>query len=294
MAEGKAYTLDKLQKRIGRIRKIGAIFAPSYFKPGVKSVDGKEVFLETEKGKVRVLTYNMDEKEILPLFINIHGSGFVFGNAEMDDPFMPRLAKTAGVKIISIDYCLAPEHPFPEAIEECYAVALYAKSHPDEFGIDPNRIAVGGHSAGGNFTAAIQLMDKDRQKLGLKCLILDYPPLDVYTDASEKPKGTIPVKVSRMFDACYCVDAEKRKNPLISPLFATKEQLETFPPTLIITASKDSLCKEGELFCERLIESGVKVSHKRYEAHHGFNLSPGTDSDDSWLLMAEFLKMNLA
>ncbi|MGM9928861.1 MAG: alpha/beta hydrolase [Lachnospiraceae bacterium] len=293
MAHSKTYTLEKLQKRIGWIRKFGAFFSPSYFKAGVKSGDGTEMFLETEKGIVRVLTYNMDDKQALPLFINIHGSGFVFGNAEMDDPFMLRLAKNAGVKIISIDYSLAPEHPFPTAIEECYAVALYAKQHPEEFGIDANKIAVGGHSAGGNFSAAIQLMDAERQMLGLKCLILDYPPLDVYTDGSDKPKGTLPVKLSRMFDACYCVDVGARKNPLISPIFATTEELATFPPTLIITASKDSLCKEAELFRDRLSEAGVKVSHKRYEAHHGFNLRAGANSDDSWQLMADFLIMYL-
>lgn len=293
MAHAKTYTLEKLQKRIGRLRKFGAAFAPSFFKPGAKNRDGIEMFLETEKGAVRVLAYNMDDGRTLPLFINIHGSGFVFGNAEMDDPFMLRLAKGADAKIISIDYRLAPEHPFPTAIEECYAVALYAKQHPEEFGIDAGKIAVGGHSAGGNFSAAIQLMDAERQMLGLKCLILDYPPLDIYTDASEKPKGTLPVGLSRMFDACYCVDAEARKNPLISPMFATEGQLATFPPTLIITASKDSLCEEAELFRDRLSEAGVEVSHKRYEAHHGFNLSPGADSDDSWQLMAGFLKEHL-
>ena len=252
-----------------------------------------EQFLETEKGSVRVLTYNMSDERKLPLFINIHGGGFVLGDPTTDDPFMARLAQKADIKIISIDYSLAPEHPFPTVLEECYAVALYAKQHPDEFGIDEQRIAVGGHSAGGNFSAAIQLMDTERQLLDLKCLILDYPPLDVYKDAGEKPRGTIPKSIARMFDACYCIDIEARKNPLISPVYAPKEQLQSYPPTLIITASKDSLCNEAEHFRDLLLDAGVTVLHKQYKAPHAFNLKPGTNADDSWQLMADFLKQHL-
>ncbi|MGN1019965.1 MAG: alpha/beta hydrolase [Aristaeellaceae bacterium] len=293
MAHPKAYTLEKLQRRMARIRRLGARFAPAYFKPGAGRRDGAEMFLDTERGRVRVLGYRMEDSRTLPLMINIHGSGFVFGNAEMDDPFMLRLAQRADVKILSIDYSLAPEHPFPAAIGECYAVALYARQHPEELGIDPDRIAMGGHSAGGNFTAAVQLMDAARSLLGLRCLILDYPPLDVYTDAADKPRGTLPVRLSRMFDACYCADAEARRNPLVSPLFAPAEALAAFPPTLIITASRDSLCQEAERFRDRLREAGVQVSHQRYEAHHGFNLRPGADADASWALMADFLKQHL-
>ena len=288
------YTQEQLQKKVNRMRGLmSAVMAISdkiLRKP--KIIAGKELFLDTEEGKVKVLSYNMDSPDRLPLFVNIHGSGFTIGDAGMDDPFMPNIAENANVKIISIDYSLAPEAPFPIALNECYAVVKYAKEHPDEFGIDPGRIAVGGQSAGGNFTAGICLMEGEEKALGLKCAILDYPPLDVYTDASLKPhpRGSIPNFMSRMFDACYCNDKEARKNPLVSPVYATEEQVSHFPPTLVITAGRDSLCEEGEVFKDKLQEAGVDVTHKRFNAVHGFNLKAGEDADESWRLIIGHIK----
>ena len=260
-----------------------------------KTIVGKEMFLDTDEGRVKVLAYNLENEETLPLFVNIHGSGFTIGDAGMDDPFMMNIALSANVKIISIDYSLAPEAPFPIALGECYAVVKYAKEHPDEFGIDAGRIAVGGQSAGGNFTAGICLMDSEKKELGLKCVILDYPPMDIYTDASEKPhpRGSIPNFMSRMFDACYCNDREARKNPLVSPVFAAADQIRSFPPTLVITASRDSLCEEGEVFKDKLRDAGVDVTHKRFNAVHGFNLKPGEEADESWSLIIAHLNRYL-
>lgn len=86
------------------------------------------------------------------------------------------------------------------------------------------------------------------KELDIKCLILDYPPLDIYTDVylKPRPKGSLPPKMCRIFDACYCSNKEEGKNPLISTVFATIDQVKSFPPTLILTASMDSLCKEAE------------------------------------------------
>ena len=290
----KKYTQEQLQKKVNRIRRLMSVVMTVsdkiLRKPRI--IIGRERLLATDEGMVKVLTYNMENSETLPLFVNIHGSGFTIGDAGMDDPFMMNIAENANVKIISIDYSLAPEAPFPKALNECYAVVKYAKENPGEFGIDANRIAVGGQSAGGNFTAGICLMEHERKQLGLKCVILDYPPLDVYTDAGEKPhpKGSIPNFMSRMFDACYCNDKEARRNPLISPVYALPDYLKSFPPTLVITASRDSLCEEGERFKDMLLEAGVDVTHRRFNAMHGFNLKPGADADESWRLIIEHLK----
>ena len=287
----KAYTDEQLRRKVKRMRGLMSVFAPSMTSKSKKRV-GAEQFLETDEGRIRVLTYNLANPEKLPLFINIHGGGFVIGSPEMDDPFMMNIAEKANVKILNVEYSLSPEHPFPKALNECYAVVKYAKEHPEEFGIDPMRIAVGGQSAGGNLTAAICLMEREKNLLGIKCAILDYPPLDIYTDATEKPrpKGALPVFVSKIFDPSYLNDKESRKNPLISPVFADIDQLLAFPPTLVITASRDSLCAEAEKFRDNLITAGVDVTHKRFEAKHGFNLNPSPESDESWEMIAAHLK----
>ena len=288
----KVWTEKQLIRKVNRIRFLMSVFEAFKKK---KKISGTEVFLYTDEGKVRVLTYNMDNPQRLPLYINIHGGGFALGNAEMDDPFMPDIASKANVKIINIDYSLAPEFPFPKALNECFAVVKYAKEHPDEFGIDPDKIAVGGQSAGGNLSAGICLLDKDTKSLGIKCLILDYPPLDLYTDAGLKPlpKGSLPVFLCRLFDAGYCNNKEARKNPLISPVFATIDDVRSFPPTLVISASRDSLCGEDERFRDKLIEAGVAVTHKRFDDIHGFNLNPGANSDESWGMITDHLKRHL-
>jgi acetyl esterase len=262
-----------------------------------KKPHGKELFIPTDAGPVRVLGYNLDRPETLPLFVDMHGGGFTLGHAEMDDPFMLGAAEAAGVKILSVDYSLAPQHPFPQALNECYGVVKYVKKHPEEFGIDPDNIAVGGHSAGGNLGAGICLLDAERNELGLKALILDYPPLDLHTDPHLKPrpKKAIPPWLACGFDAAYTASREAAKNPLISPCFATTRQLSSFPPTLIISAGQDSLAAEEAVFKDKLESAGVPVTYRLFEGcPHGFTLREGPDADEAWRMMIDFLRRTLA
>lgn len=289
--EEKVYTREQLLKKVRFLKWANPITGKKQ-----KNRAGKEMFLDTDMGSIRVLAYNMERPERLPLFVNIHGGGFMLGSPMMDDPYMMPVALDADVKILSIDYSLSPKAVFPQAVDECYAVVKYAKAHPAEFGIDPDHIAVGGHSAGGNLSAAVCLKDADTRELGIDCAILDYPPLDMYTDPYQKqqPKGSLPPRICRIFDACYCLEKEERKNPLISPVYADEAKLSAFPPTLIITAGRDSLCDEGEVFRNKLIEAGVDVTHKRFaDSPHGFTLSNKPDASEAWRMMTVFLKRHL-
>lgn len=257
---------------------------------------GTELFFDTRRGRVRVLGYHLDAAGILPLYVNMHGGGFVAGSAEMDDPFMPRVAADAGVRIFNVDYSLAPERPFPSAIEECYEVVRFAREHASKFGIDPGRIAAGGHSAGGNFAAALALMDAERRELDLRALILDYPPLDVYTDGAEKPRyeDAILPDISRLYDACYMPARENRKNPLVSPVYASDEALAQLPPTLVITAGRDSLREEAEAFAVRLMHLGVEVTYRCFlTSTHGFTHQPVPQAQNAWRLIINHLKTAL-
>ena len=290
----KPLTKKQLQRKIGLYRLLLPLLQKAARTP--KKLHGKELFLVTEAGGVRVLAYNLDRPQTLPLFVDIHGGGFTMGCAEMDDPWMSDVAERAGVKILSIDYSLAPEHPFPKALDECYGVMKYAKEHAEELGIDPGSMAVGGHSAGGNLSAGICLLDGERRQLGLKALILDYPPLDLHTDPylKPRPKKAIPPRLARLFDIAYCGSRQAAKNPLISPSFATDEQLGSFPPTLMISAGQDSLAAEELAFKDRLESTGVPVSYRRFDGSpHGFTLNGGPDATEAWQMMIDFLQHHL-
>jgi len=286
----KELTRAQLQKKIDQVRFLMPLLSKASRLP--KVLKGKEQYMNTEKGKIRILTYNMEKTEKLPLFVNIHGGGFTAGTPEADDLYMMDIANRANVKIINIDYSLSPEVEFPVALNECYAVIAYARKHPDEFGIDPDSIAVGGHSAGGNLSAAVCLKDAATKELDLKGLVLDYPPMDIYTDGYLKPmpKGAIPPKMSRVADASYCHKKADRKNPLVSPAFATVDQVKSFPPTLVITASGDSLCTECEVFKDTLIKAGVDVTFKRFEAKHGFTHEDTPMAKEAWGMIIEHIK----
>ncbi|SDY10382.1 acetyl esterase [Evansella caseinilytica] len=290
----KVFTREQLQRKV----KLFQWLAARSTRAGWHRKDraGKELFLETEEGKLRVLAYNLEKTEQLPLLINLHGGGFILGSPEMDDPYLMNVADNANVKILSIDYSLSPGEVFPKALNECYAVVKYAKEHAKEFGIDPEKIAVGGHSAGGNLSVALCLKDGETKELGIKCLLLDYPPLDLHTDPylKPRPKGALSPKMSRIFDACYCNSKEARKNPLISPVFSAADQLKAFPPTLILTAGYDSLRKEAEDFRDKLTQVGVDITYQCFtNSRHGFTLSDKADAVEGWQMMIDHLNRYL-
>lgn len=288
-------TRAQIQRRVGFFRFLTSIFGRKMMGADHKPF-GRELFLDTEVGKVRVLAYGLEDATILPLYVNIHGSGFTMGHAEMDDRFMPGIAAKAGVKIVSIDYSLAPEAMFPVALNECYAVVKYAKEHAAELGIDPENLAIGGQSAGGNLSAAVCLLQAERKEFVLKALVLDYPPLDIHTDPYLKPqpKKALRPGMCRLFDAAYAGDREAARNPLISPYYATLDRLRSFPPTLVITAGRDSLAAETEAFKDKLIEAGVEVAFRRFEgARHGFNLMDEPGAEESWQMISDHLARHL-
>ncbi len=266
---------------------------------------GSPVTFDTEEGPVRALTYGFENIEVKPLLIDIHGSGFVLGSAAMDDPFMTQFAEECNVKVINIDYPLAPDVMFPTALNQCYALIRYAKTHGGELGIDPDRIMLMGHSAGGNLCAAIGIMENSDPKVNVRGIILDHPPTDLSLDAYEKPqpKGCLPPAMCHIFDAAYCKEDE-RADPLVSPALATGDMVDRFPPTLIITAGQDSLADETERFKDTLVSAGVTVRYKRFEgAIHGFTImtekqSKGREglykkSLEAWQMMLDFVNDNI-
>nr|WP_154984098.1 alpha/beta hydrolase [Paenibacillus xylanexedens] len=259
----------------------------------------KEYIIPTSAGETRVLVYVPNPKKkneqalTWPVFFNMHGGGFVLGQADGDDPWCRLIADRAACLVVNIDYKLAPEHKFPTAVHECYDVVKWMHSNADQFSANATMFAIGGHSAGGNLAASVCLLNRERGgELPILLQIIDYAVLDVATEPGEKPDfpEAIPAHVARTFNAMYLSKPEDASNPLVSPLLA--ESLSNLPEALIITAERDSLAEEARAYAAKLEADGVKVTHKEYAgAVHGFTHHGDIEmAEDAWYLMSDKLR----
>lgn len=287
----KQQQLEIAQKLREAVVGSGSALRPS----SLPSVQRQEIIIPSSVGGTRVLVYKPDNAlfALLPVYVNMHGGGFIFGNAEMDDVWCRVMADRAGCAVVNVDYSLAPEHKFPTAVHECYEVVKWIHEHPEQFSINPEKIAVGGHSAGGNLAAALCLLNRQLgNELSIVYQIIDYAPLDLDTDPSLKPKfeEAIPAEIARKFNSLYLETMEDARNPLASPIFA--ESLHGLPEALVITAERDSLAPEGDQYAERLKQAGVKVLYKQYKgAAHGFtHFGDLVVAEDAWHLMSDKLR----
>lgn len=240
-------------------------------------VEGREVFIPIDGGSMRALYYGDTCGKMKPLFVDIHGGAFIFASPEEDDYFCSRLHKQLGMTVISLDYPLSPEAKHPEALNAVYAAILSLRNHAQEWGIDPDNISIGGHSAGGNLAAAVCLLAKQRDDLKLRCQMLAYPWVDPgctlpaerrYHDEYDLPQDLLDFAAG-----CYADADSLRSDALCSPVRAEISQLEGLPPAILITCEHDSLRTEGEEYARKLILAGVEVSFKRQSnAGHGFTI----------------------
>ena len=232
-----------------------------------------------------------------PVLINLHAGGFVQGRPEQDDVFMRILVDAVGCAVFNIDYKLAPKYKFPANLEDVYETIQWIIKNKKELNIDPGRIAICGHSAGGNFSAAICMMAQERKEFKLVLQILDYPPLDIYKDPYLKTnvptmKYAIPSMVAVVFNKCYLAKPEDAQNPLVSPVYAKIEDLKGLPPALIFTAENDTLWEEGEQYANMLKEAGVNVLYKKFLgcAHEFSHNGPAEARKELWETIAVGLK----
>lgn len=204
----------------------------------------------------------------LPALVYFHGGGWVLGGLDSHDRECRALANLSGCTVIAVDYRLAPEHPFPAAVEDAYAATRYIADHATEFEIDPQRIAVGGDSSGGNLAAVVTLIAREKGGPKLVFQLLVYPGVDLTDDhrpsAIEFAEGHFLTRpLMNYFADLYVPKVEDRRHVQVSPLYAT--DFRGLPPALVITAECDLLRDQGELYGQKLREAGVPVSLKRYD-----------------------------
>jgi acetyl esterase len=225
------------------------------------------------QGDIPLRIYQPFGKAPWPVLVYFHGGGWVLGDIETYDATM-RLLCQKGILVIAVDYRLAPEHPYPAAIEDCYAAVLWVSEHGESLGGDVSRLAVGGDSAGGNLAAVVTLMAKEQQKPTIDKQLLLYPATDAGSmapsifDNGEGYFLTLPLM--RWFFRHYTKGVDVHwSEPTISPLRA--KNMRDLPRALIMTAEYDPLRDEGEVYAAKLRAFGVPAVCTRYQgAIHAF------------------------
>jgi acetyl esterase len=219
-------------------------------------------------GVVPVRAYRPEGQGALPVIAYFHGGGWAVGSIDSFDAVCRALANASGAVVASVGYRLAPEHPFPAALEDCVAVTRWLGIQAHEVGADPTRLAVAGDSAGGNLAVGVARRLGDR----LKALALIYPVCDAglntpsYRDFKER-YGLTAAGMQRYWN--LYLDGADGLQADASPLRA--DDLAGLPPAYVLTSEFDVLRDEGEALVQQLREAGVDVTHRRFEGTiHGF------------------------
>jgi acetyl esterase/lipase len=257
--------LSAKEKIVATRQMMGTLASLSYPSESVSRIEHFDI--PSPAGRVPVRLYAAHREEALPIaapiFVYYHGGGFVAGDLESQDTLLRALANRARCIVISVAYRLAPEDPYPAANDDAWTALTWIADHASEIGVDPQRLAIGGDSAGGLLAAWVaQKAAKTGQKLRLQVLL--YPNLDAtMSRPSWRELGTGAYFVSHAqmiewYDA-YLPPGIDRKDPKVSPLFATN--LTGVAPALIITADHDPLHDEGDEYATKLKAANISVDH---------------------------------
>jgi acetyl esterase len=255
-------------------------------------VEIRHLAIAGPNGDIPIRLYLPDCAGPCPVIVNIHGGGFVSGSLNMDNHRCTFLARRLRAAIVSVDYRLAPENPFPAALEDCHSALQWAASGMGGRLFDAARIAVLGSSSGGNLAACAALLSRDRRGPSILAQVLIYPVCDDDVDRGSYLRYGSGYFLSREHMRWYIAQYRNPSAPLppgyYMPLKAAN--LENLPPALVITAQFDPLLDEARLFAARLSEAGVRVVHLNYEGTiHGF-LSASPTSRSSTLALEECAK----
>lgn len=229
--------------------------------------------IATPAHDLRIRTYRPERSGNLQCLVYFHGGGWVIGSIETHDGLCRSIANAAGCVVLSVDYRLAPEHPFPAATEDAFNAVQWVAENAETLGIDRRRVAVGGDSAGGNLAAVAALMARDRGGPPLAAQLLLYPITDCDLDTASYLAYADGHLLTRdamaWFFKHYVPEGGSADEPYISPLRA--ESHRGLPPALIITAECDPLCHEGNAYARHLEAAGVPVQCRCYPGMiHGF------------------------
>lgn len=280
---------------VARINFVNAIRSMSAAQEGMDAIRVGSVtdVVVTETGlDTKLKIYLPDGDGPFPVLFYLHGGGFILGSYLGDEPRARYITVNADCAVVSVDYALAPEHPWPEAINEVYTVMKWTIDNAEKYKIDTSRIAVGGSSSGGNIAATMCIMAHEKKEFKISYATLIYPPLDLSIDPAKKFKPwmnhDLTPEMAEIFNRMYFREGGNPTNPLVSPTFANTD---AFPATSIFSAEDDSLAEEQRAFADKLLDANVETFYKKYPGtKHGFLEMGGKASQDCLVLIAAQLK----
>ncbi len=229
-------------------------------------------------GDLPIRVYQPDASGPFSTVVFFHGGGFVLGSIASHDHLCRMLTRETGCVVVSVGYRLAPEHPFPAAVEDAYAATEWAADHPEEFASD-GRLAVAGDSAGGTLAAVVALMAAERGGPDIGYQGLVYPAVGVEEDQASvvENDGIVLSKGDlEWFRDCYYGSDVHLRNPYADP--SNPCDRSGLPPATVVTAGFDPLRDGGVRYAEQLASAGVDVTHRHHDDMvHGFATSPDVD-----------------
>ncbi|MFO1326023.1 MAG: alpha/beta hydrolase [Rubrivivax sp.] len=228
---------------------------------------------ELRSGSIGMRLYRPSTAPGQPVLVYYHGGGWVIGDLETHDVVCRQLCVDGGCAVLSVDYRLAPEHPFPAAVDDAHAAVRWVREHGAELGLDPTRLALGGDSAGGNLSAVTALAMRQAGEAPALLQLLIYPATDMRAVApSHTHNGqgyVLTADTIAYFRGHYVPDAPTWDDWRVSPLLAT--DLSHLPPAFVLTAGFDPLRDEGRQYADALSAAGVPTQVVCFERQiHGF------------------------
>ena len=226
------------------------------------------------EGPIPLRLYWPSDAANLPILVWYHGGGWVVGDLESGDATCRRLANLAQCIVINVDYRLAPEHPYPAAVDDAYAAVVWAAQNAPRFRGDASRIAIGGDSAGGNLAAVVAQLLRDRGGPPIVRQVLIYPVCDGAMSTPsfhENDRYGLTPQSMAYYWAHYCPPGTDRMQPGASPAYA--KSLAGLPPAHVVTCEYDPLRDEGNAYAEALRAAGVPVDAEEMagQIHGSFN-----------------------
>ncbi|MGW0084340.1 alpha/beta hydrolase [Streptomyces sp. NPDC003393] len=261
-------------------------------------VDEKWITVPAEVGDVRVrIIKPVGSTGVLPAILYVHGGGWILGNAGTHDRLVRELAVGAEAALVFVEYDRSPEAKYPVAIEQAYATAQWVTTNGTEEGLDGSRLVVAGDSVGGNMSAALTHMAKQRGDVTFLHQSLYYPVTDAgqntesYRTFAHGPHLT--AKAMEWFWNAYTTDPAERAQITASPLRATLEDLRGLPPAFVVVDENDVLRDEGEAYARKLIQAGVPTTSIRYNAtlHDFMMLNPVRGTQASTAAIAQAIQV---